>query len=139
VSHFSVRRRLAAGRRERALSSVSGTTKLETTLNETTHKTAGELATAIIEAARDPDRIAALVSEDVTWWITPSIPAEIMESVTHGRDTMRGNRQRVFSTLYQSGSVHTVVHQVISQGTKAWEYTGIAHSTAQMQAAANQG
>ncbi|HET6859712.1 MAG TPA: nuclear transport factor 2 family protein [Streptomyces sp.] len=135
---------------------------------ENAHRmTAGELATGIIEAAGDADRIAALISEDVTWWITPSIPADIMESVTHGRETMRGNLERVFSTLYLAGSVKTVVHQVIGQGNlaaarwtmtgafsngapfendytlwveesdglvaKAWEYTDIAHSTAQME------
>ncbi|MFG2631932.1 nuclear transport factor 2 family protein [Streptomyces sp. NPDC048473] len=129
---------------------------------------AGELASKIVEAAGDPDTIASLISEDVTWWITPSIPAEIMESVTHGREAMRENLQRVFSTLYQTGTVRTVVHDTISEGNlgaarwtmtgkfangapfenyyalwveakdglvvKVWEYTDMAHSTAQSQA-----
>ncbi|MGW2512226.1 nuclear transport factor 2 family protein [Streptomyces scopuliridis] len=88
---------------------------------------AGELATKIVEAAGDPDTIASLISEDVTWWITPSIPAEIMESVTHGREAMRENLRRVFSTLYQTGTVRTVVHDVISEGNLGaarWKMTG---------------
>jgi ketosteroid isomerase-like protein len=88
---------------------------------------AGELASKIVEAAGDPDTIAALISEDVTWWITPSIPAEIMESVTHGREAMRENLRRVFSTLYQTGTVRTVVHGTISEGNLGaarWTMTG---------------
>jgi ketosteroid isomerase-like protein len=88
---------------------------------------AGELASKIVEAAGDPDTIAALISEDVKWWITPSIPAEIMESVTHGREAMRENLRRVFSTLYQTGTVSTVVHDTISEGNLGaarWTMTG---------------
>ncbi|GAA4986592.1 hypothetical protein [Actinopolymorpha pittospori] len=45
-------------------------------MNETPKETPlpGDLAAAIVNAAGDPDRITALLSEDVTWWITRPSP-----------------------------------------------------------------
>jgi ketosteroid isomerase-like protein len=86
-----------------------------------------ELAARIVAAAGHPDAIAGLLAEDVTWWITPSVPDEIMHSVTRGRDAVLGNLRRVFSLLYDPGSVHTTVHHAISQGNLGairWSMTG---------------
>lgn len=76
----------------------------------------GDLAARIVEAAGDADEIASLLAEDVTWWLTPAIPAEVMASVTNGREAMRENLRRVFSILYVEGSTETTVHQRISDG-----------------------
>jgi ketosteroid isomerase-like protein len=86
----------------------------------------GELAAQIVQAA-DPDEIAELLAEDVTWWISPAVPTEIMPSVTHGREPMRENLKRVFSRLYVEGSQQTTVHQTISEGrfgAARWSMSG---------------
>jgi ketosteroid isomerase-like protein len=98
-------------------------------MNETPKVTPppGELAAAIVMAAGDPDKITALLSEDVTWCITPSVPDEIMRSLSHGREEVRGNLERVFSILYDPDSVRTAVHHQISQGdigAVRWSMTG---------------
>ena len=79
-------------------------------------KTPAELATMLVEAFGRPDDIAALLAEDATWWVTPSSPAEVMDSVSVGREKIRGNMQRVFSNLYVAESCDVVVHAAISDG-----------------------
>lgn len=75
-----------------------------------------QLATELVEAFGRPDDIVAVLAEDATWWITPAIPPEIMESVSTGREVIRGNMQRVFSLLYRGDTMKTTVHSAISEG-----------------------
>ena len=77
--------------------------------------TPAQLATRLVTTFGDPDDMAAALAEDVTWWESPSAPPEIMASVSTGRDTVRGNMQRVFSLIYNGSTVNTTVHHAISQ------------------------
>lgn len=79
-------------------------------------RTPAQLATQLVEAFGRPDDIVAVLAEDVTWWITPAIPPEIMQSISTGREVIRGNMQRVFSLLYNGDTMHTTVHTAISEG-----------------------
>ncbi|MBE1605890.1 nuclear transport factor 2 family protein [Actinopolymorpha pittospori] len=50
-----------------------------------------------------------------------------MNSLSHGREEVRGNLERVFSLLYDRDSVRTTVHHQISQGpigAVRWSMTG---------------
>lgn len=80
-------------------------------------KSAGELATELVQAFGRPDAIVSLLAESATWWITPSVPSEIMTSVSTGRETIRENMQRVFSLLYNGDTMKTQVHDVVSDGS----------------------
>jgi ketosteroid isomerase-like protein len=73
-----------------------------------------QLAAHLVARFGHPDDMAAALAEDVTWWESPSAPAEIMASVSTGRDTVRGNMQRVFSLIYNGSTVNTTVHHAIS-------------------------
>jgi ketosteroid isomerase-like protein len=77
--------------------------------------TPAQLAARLVTTFGDPDDMAAALAEDVTWWESPSAPPEIMASVSTGRDTVRGNMQRVFSLIYNGSTVNTTVHHAISQ------------------------
>ncbi len=79
-------------------------------------RTPAELATQLVEAFGRPDDIVAVLAEDATWWITPATPVEVMNSVSTGREVIRGNMQRVFSMLYNGDTMHTTVHSAISEG-----------------------
>ncbi|QFS90399.1 SnoaL-like domain protein [Mycobacterium sp. THAF192] len=81
-------------------------------------RTPAELATDLVEAFGRPDEIAALLAEDAVWWISPTIPPEIMNNVSKGRETIRANMERVFSVLYTGESVRADVHSAISDGTQ---------------------
>jgi ketosteroid isomerase-like protein len=78
-----------------------------------------QLAARLVARFGHPDDMAAALAEDVTWWESPSAPAEIMASVSTGRDTVRGNMQRVFSLIYNGSTVNTTVHHAISQENMA--------------------
>ena len=80
-------------------------------------RTPAELAIQLVEAFGRPDEIVAVLAEDATWWITPTIPPEIMRNVSTGREVIRGNMRRVFSMLYNGDTMKTTVHSAISDGS----------------------
>ena len=80
-------------------------------------RTPAQLATQLVEAFGRPDDIVTVLAEDATWWITPTIPPEIMQNVSTGRDVIHGNMQRVFSLLYKGETMKTTVHSAISEGS----------------------
>ncbi|PJE06009.1 nuclear transport factor 2 family protein [Mycobacterium sp.] len=80
-------------------------------------RTPAQLATQLVEAFGRPDDIVKVLAEHVTWWITPTIPPEIMANVSTGRDVIHGNMQRVFSLLYKGETMKTTVHSAISEGS----------------------
>jgi hypothetical protein len=63
-----------------------------------------------------PDEIVAVLADDAIWWITPSVPPEIMQSVSTGREVIRDNMQRVFTMLYNGETMKTTIHTAISEG-----------------------
>ncbi|TSD40207.1 nuclear transport factor 2 family protein [Rhodococcus sp. KBS0724] len=75
-----------------------------------------ELATRIVQAAGHPERMIENLAPDVTWWITPSIPAEVMESFTSGRGEVLANLHRVFGDLYDPNKMTVEVHHAITDG-----------------------
>ncbi|CAJ1499292.1 nuclear transport factor 2 family protein [[Mycobacterium] burgundiense] len=79
-------------------------------------RTPAQLATQLVEAFGRPDDIAAVLADDATWWISPTVPPEIMQSLSTGRDVIRGNMQRVFSVLYDGETMRTVVHSAFGEG-----------------------
>jgi len=76
-------------------------------------RSAAELAVQLVSGFGRPDDIVAVLAEDATWWITPTIPPEIMQSVSTGRDVIRGNMQRVFSLLYDGDTMRTEGSQCV--------------------------
>jgi ketosteroid isomerase-like protein len=80
------------------------------------NRSAAELAVQLVSAFGRPDDIVAVLAEDATWWITPSIPPEIMQNVSTGRETIRANMQRVFSLLYDGDTMRTKVHNAFGEG-----------------------
>lgn len=79
-------------------------------------RTAAELATQLVTAFGRPDDIVAVLADDATWWITPTIPPEIMQNVSVGKEVIRGNMQRVFSLLYNGETMRTHVHSAFGEG-----------------------
>lgn len=79
-------------------------------------RTPADLARQLVEAIGRPDDIVALLAEDATWWISPTVPPEIMESTSTGKDVIRGNMQRVFSQLYNGETIQTLMHSAVSEG-----------------------
>ncbi|MCW3472708.1 nuclear transport factor 2 family protein [Rhodococcus pyridinivorans] len=82
-----------------------------------TDVTPGKLASDLAQAFGKPDAMADLLTDDVTWWISPTIPPEIMANESAGRETIRTNMQKVFSLLYNADSVRVTVKNAISEGT----------------------
>jgi ketosteroid isomerase-like protein len=81
-------------------------------------RTPAELATDLVKAFGRPDDIAAVLAEDAVWWISPTIPPEIMDNLSTGRETIRANMQRVFSVLYKGETMKADVHSAINDGTQ---------------------
>ncbi len=79
--------------------------------------TPARLATELAEAIGRPEQMAALLSEDVTWWESPSAPVEIMATVSTGRDVVLENMRRVFSMIYNGETFKTTVHHAIAEGS----------------------
>lgn len=75
-----------------------------------------ELATRIVQAAGHPEKMIENLAADVTWWITPSIPPEVMASFTTGREEVLGNLHRVFGDLYDPTKMTVDVLHAISDG-----------------------
>ena len=82
-----------------------------------TARTPAQLATRLAEAIGRPADMVGVLSEDVTWWESPSVPVEIMATVSTGRDVVLANMQRVFSMIYNGQTFTTTVHHAISEGT----------------------
>jgi ketosteroid isomerase-like protein len=80
-------------------------------------RTPAQLATQLVDAFGKPDDIVAVLADDVTWWITPTVPPEVMESVSTGKEVIRGNMQRVFSVLYNGETMQTTVHSAYGEGS----------------------
>lgn len=79
--------------------------------------TPAQLAARLAEAIGRPEEMVAVLSEDVTWWESPSVPVEIMATVSTGRDVVLANMQRVFSMIYNGRTFTTTVHHTISEGS----------------------
>jgi ketosteroid isomerase-like protein len=79
-------------------------------------RTPAQLATQLVEAFGRPDDIVSVLADDAMWWITPAIPEDIMQSVSNGKEVIRGNMQRVFRILYNGDTMQTTVHSAISEG-----------------------
>ena len=77
---------------------------------------AGQLAARLVESFGRPDDIVAVLAEDAVWWISPTVPPEIMLNESAGRETIRGNMERVFSLLYNPQTVRTTVKHTITEG-----------------------
>lgn len=75
------------------------------------------LATRLAEAIGRPEDMVSMLAEDVTWWESPSVPVEIMATVSTGRDVVLENMRRVFSTVYNGRTFSTTVHHAISEGS----------------------
>jgi ketosteroid isomerase-like protein len=88
-----------------------------TTNTTATKLSPAELATRIVEAAGHPDTMIENLADDVTWWITPSIPSEVMASSTTGRPQVLANLRRVFGDLYDPKKMTVEVHHAITDGT----------------------
>jgi ketosteroid isomerase-like protein len=80
-------------------------------------RTPVQLAVQLVEAFGRPDAMAAVLGEDATWWITPAMLPEVMQSLSTGREVIRSNMHRVFSILYNGETMKTKVHSAISEGT----------------------
>ncbi|MFI5782826.1 nuclear transport factor 2 family protein [Nocardia sp. NPDC051570] len=78
-----------------------------------------QIVRRLAEASGKPDEIAAVLAEDVTWWITPAIPSQIMRHESHGREEVLGNMRRVFGVLYDASTARAEVHDVIGEGDLA--------------------
>lgn len=78
---------------------------------------ARDLAVALVEAFGDPDAMAALLTEDVEWWVTPT--ATFMATDGGGRDEMTEIIGRIFTKLYVPGSVEVTVHSALGEGDTA--------------------
>jgi ketosteroid isomerase-like protein len=61
--------------------------------------------------------MAAVLAEDVVWWISPSVPQEIIPSTCVGREAFREAARRVFGQVYQGEAVRIEVHSAISEGS----------------------
>jgi hypothetical protein len=64
-------------------------------------RTPAQFATQLVEAFGRPDEIVAVLADDAIWWITPSVPPEIMQRVSTGREVIRDNMQRLFTHALQ--------------------------------------
>jgi ketosteroid isomerase-like protein len=79
-------------------------------------RTPAELATQLVQAFGRPDDIVALLADDITWWLTPAVPPEIMQSLSSGREAVYANMTRVFGGLYDAETVVIKIHSAISEG-----------------------
>ena len=66
-------------------------------------------ARRVVEAFGDCDALAALYTDDVTWRLNHSLPANIAGPHV-GREAVTGFNQAVFNKIYQPGSVRVVIH-----------------------------
>lgn len=79
--------------------------------------TARDLAIQLVESFGDPDAMAALLTDDIDWWVTPT--ATFMDTGGGGREAMVEVLGRIFTKLYVPGSVNVVVHSALGEGNTA--------------------
>ena len=73
---------------------------------------AKELAVALVSSFGDPDAIAALVADDVEWWISPTV--EVFPHHMVGRDMVEETMRFVFGQVYADAQV--TIHHAIAEG-----------------------
>jgi ketosteroid isomerase-like protein len=73
---------------------------------------AKDLAVALVSSFGDPDAIAALVADDVEWWISPAV--EVFPHHMVGRDMVSETMRFVFGEVYADPQV--TVHHAIAEG-----------------------
>ena len=78
-------------------------------------RSAKDLALALVAGFGDPEAIAALVADDVEWWITPTV--EVFPHHMIGRDMVLQTMRFVFGQVY--ADVHVTVHHAIGEGDTA--------------------
>jgi ketosteroid isomerase-like protein len=74
--------------------------------------TAADLARRLVSAFGNPEGIAELLTEDVEWWITPTVG--VLGSPTVGRQAVLASMRVIFGELY--GDVSVTVHHAIGDG-----------------------
>ena len=76
-----------------------------------------DLASQLVRAFGRPDDIAAILTDDAAWWISPSVPEELLPSLTKGRQHIHANMKRVFDgDFYDGPTMSVVIHHAIAQG-----------------------
>ena len=78
--------------------------------SEDVHERAGAaLARLLVSSFGDPDAIAALLTEDAQWWITPTVG--VLGSPSVGRQAILASMRQIFGELYATPQVqiHTCV------------------------------
>jgi ketosteroid isomerase-like protein len=78
-------------------------------------RTPAELATQLVNAYGRPDDVIELLADDIVWWVTPSVPTEVMQSVTTGRDAMYATLKHIFGSIFKPESIEVTVHSAISE------------------------
>ena len=66
-------------------------------------------ARRVVEAFGDCDALAAMYTDDVTWRLNHSLPANIAGPHV-GKEAVTGFNQAVFTKIYQPGSVRVEIH-----------------------------
>lgn len=66
-------------------------------------------ARRVVEAFGDCDALAAMYTDDVTWRLNHSLPANIAGPHV-GKEAVTGFNNAVFNKIYQPGSVRVVIH-----------------------------
>jgi ketosteroid isomerase-like protein len=73
---------------------------------------AAEMARRLVRAFGNPGAIADLLTEDIEWWITPTVG--VLGSPTVGRQAVLAAMRVIFGELY--GDVSVTVHHAIGEG-----------------------
>ena len=71
-----------------------------------------ELAVALVSSFGDPDAIAALVADDVEWWISPAV--EVFPHHMVGREMVEETMRFVFGQV--SADPQVTIHHAIGEG-----------------------
>lgn len=79
-------------------------------------RTPAELATQLVQAFGRPDDMVALLTDDVTWWISPSVPPEVIPNPCAGKDIVRETITRLFTLVYRAETANCPIHSAIGQG-----------------------
>lgn len=77
--------------------------------------TTEDLLTALVQAFGDPDAVAALLTDDAEWWITPTVG--VLGSPTVGRDEIHASMTTIFGDLYAEARAE--MHMTIAEGDRA--------------------
>jgi ketosteroid isomerase-like protein len=80
------------------------------------NRTPRELATQLVQAFGRPDEMVASLTDDVTWWISPSVPPEVIPNPCVGKDTVRETVTRLFTLVYRADTAECVIHSAIGEG-----------------------